>query len=614
MKISSKRILAITGIGVGVAAPVAFGTWYLIKFLTEKKQGTEGVGPLQEFDFAQKDSFGNVVDDKQIDGIKISQYKTKMPDGSWDYYLNQEGINYFVKRFFETGVFGPEVFNLKRIWIANNFLTSSNENGLYAPQTNEIGLNAVNDAVRLQGDGRISWHPELLGDQKLRAELLFQTFAHEYGHHFAYSYFSSPYRADKFDIDGKPGIVYGDNKELNYWNPNFLKTFKDDLHYNVNKYSKNPITNTQGEIKGSGVTTFCIGEKYQSKELWDNANNEVSNFDIPANTIYNWWYLPKNSVEPFFQNFTYVNNVNSLKYYYSQEELYTRKTLLMTTTLDAETFDNLAKNRIRSDIFEEQEKIQTNSAYLKNNYPISKIDNVKINQVPEGNKFLFDDPFDTLPSSTKTASQDIVENINKQIGHESGADISVIWNRNDYTVNSSSTIASPVDPAEFKNEIKFGGYINNKDFTDVGYKGADGVFQSISKIDVVPFNLGYKTMAFASKRTSVAGESYFYATKKFINKNSIPITLNKPLYFATEIKDINGNLSWINQTPLTSFRGQSESEMKKIGLASNYLEHLPNLVRTQDKINSYEYIVPSYSGSNLVTLKKEYNPAEWGGA
>lgn len=590
MKISAKRLLAITGIGVAVATPVAFGAWGLIH-LFAKDKAIAGTGALQEYDFAEKDANGNVL--RQIEGLKIGQYETLMPDKrTYEYYLNQEGINYFVKRFFEAGMFGPEVFGLKKIWIGNNFLTTSKENGLYTPQTNEIGLNAENDAKRLRD-------ASLIGDQKLRAELLFQTFIHEYNHHFAYSYFSSPYKALKQN-------VY-DDKQANIWNSAFINKFKEDLNYKQNPNAVNPIPNTPEDPKDINSTykyAYCVGGAYQAKELWDGANTQQGSLTIPADSIYRWWYRKTTSKATYFSNYTYVDSATSLKYYYSQEELFARKTLLMTLTADPVTFSDLILKRVRNDLFEEQERIQTNFALDDKGQP-----NVAIDKMPQGDQFLFDDPFGTVTKEDKTtvtASQDLVEEIDKQIGHATGSDISFVWNRNDYMVSDSSTIASPTNPSSYKNQVKFGGYIDDKNLTHVGYMDK-GQFIPLSKINVVPFNLGYKATPFASKRTSVGGEQFSYATKDYISKDTL---VNKPLYFATQSKDASNNITWGTPVALTTFRGQTDAD--SIGVASNYLEHLPETVRTKSGIN-YEYIVPSLK-TNEVVLTREYNSSEWGGA
>lgn len=643
MKNSSRKIIALSGVGIAVAASFGVGIWAIVAGTKSKKAPAEvSVGEIKEYDFAYTEMVDGKPVEHKIDGLKICQYETRMPDGTYDYYLDEEGIRHLVKRFFETGNYGPEIFNLKKIWIGNANFTTPQENGLYVPATGEIGLNASNDATRLWNADRsyearlveasktTDWNKaynylfnSLYGrnrisfeSQAARGEMLFQTLVHEYGHHLAYSYFSSPFHTPVFTLSTEGST--------NLWNDDFLKTFRKDLNYDPNL--DDPVTGTEHVNTSNKKKVVSVGQKYTSDQLWINANLVNHNWDAWDSNfdMYGFYYFNKvaNFGEaqggtipidrlPYEFTYSYVDSTNSLDYLYSQEELFTRKTLLSSMTADKETFNLFAENKLRTDIFEEQEKIQTN--YLVDATGKSK--NVALDKVPRGAKYLQDDPFvevEDAPVKT-TAARDVMENIDRQIGHANGDDISYIFTENNYKVISKSQMGSETDPASYIDNFGFGGYIGNKDLNYVvALDDKDQVVKEVAPINVTPYSLGYKSTVYGSVRTSLAGENdkYSYATKEFVNKKDV---LNMRLGFATKTIDPNTNaVTYTNVTPMTSFRGQNENTY---GTASTYLEHLPENLRKWTRQTGYEYVIPQATpGKNGVMFTTYHNKIEWGRA
>lgn len=687
MKTSSKKIFALVGVGAITAGALGLGAWALVSSLLKDK-APHNVGTKYDYSFTEYETDANgdfVLDSvtgkkvvkvvngvkREIPGLTIAQFESELADGTYDYYLNEKGINNLVKRFFDTANFGPEIFNLKKIWIANVQFTSNSENGLYIPTTNEIGLNAHNDDIAINkaitlakarksvlerpygltnsgyfefrfGSAYGTNYPineSYDGQQMLRSELLFQTLMHEYGHHLAYSYMSSPFGASPTlnSCETSPLVDKGNGSITNRWNTKFLDKFKEDLNY-VNPTSGYPIRLNTYTDKDGGVSA-CVGSIFGANQLWSYANTNQGSFPDFQYDDYGFYdvgkaepketgvlsindYKKNDARLPYESSWMVARRQSDLNYYYSQEELFTRKMILSTLESDPSTFNILAQNRVRSDIFEDWDRIQSNYMFDANGKA-----NVTMDKQPIGSQYLADNPF--MIKNGKTAAQDIVEELDRQMGHSTGDDISFIFNYNGYRVTEKGTAESETnDSSQFK-KVRFGGYFGDseadKDKYDcvVSLKADGTVDKLISEIDVINFNLGYKDTVYSSSRTSVGGEKYTYITKTFVDKDALKAMTTNGIAFAKYKFNGKAAIGFENVTPMTTFRGLNTTLGN--GTASNYLESAPvearwvksgRLVKPWTNPVTYNYIIPAMSKTNngKITLDTVDIYSRWGEA
>lgn len=527
-------------VGGGVGAAVAY-------FLLNKTDKDNNVGgATYHFD---KD--GQYIEDlSKPYYLEVVQYMTKNPMGDYEYYLNRDGVKSLVNQFLTRGNYGPEIQNLKRIYISNVNMTSDKENGVYIGSTNEIGLNGKTFLQRLDANNEL--HNSYYS-QNLRVELMFETLFHEYGHHIAYSYPSSPLEVS---IDPSIFQTYADgSRRINPWSSKFVERFKTLLKYDLPSaplYKDNKWTDENGYRS--------LGAIFNPYELFRRANSQLIDFGTSAyskdkfilgatgiglnNTILGSW--PKVSKD-------------ELSYYYSMEELFARKYMLATMPASQDTI-TLFGNRIVSGMLSDELNYET---------PTSK---AVINQSPAAVGFLSDNPFDTFSGST-LSSQGLYDLLDETMGHKTGDDISFIWSKNSYNIVKDKVIESdPSNKGESK-MIRFGGYISETEadlYKAVGYKNDKG---EVVKIPMTTknFKLRYKTNLYDSltnSKTLSAPDKFFYTTDDFVDANSL---LDKKLGFVDE----QGNF-----VPFHSIRNN------QYGVASSYASQLPsgifsnNLTRT----------------------------------
>lgn len=630
MRYSTQKTIQYVALGLGGLAIVgagAIGVAYALMKDKKKTPVNHSVGVQQDFDFSYIDP-SNVK--HEIPGLKISQFETLMPNGEYEYFLDKEGISYLVKRFFETGNYGPEIFNLKKIWIANTNFTSSQENGVYIGATDEIGLNAENFAASLAKASpsaygnpydsafkqlySVPWANEnVYSNQKIRAELLFQTLIHEYGHHLAHSYVSSPFNPSKVGDYTNVFMKADDGSDItNRFNKTFLATFKDSFKYNDDVKLINDKSSDFTNASNPPQLTTSIGSIYSTKNLWDIANNQghtspidwkAQGYDHLGFNYFNYFRKPNeggSSWDPtrtsYSYSYLYAQKDETLDYLYSAEELLTRKELLSSTTLDRDTFDALVRNRVKFDVLDDEYKYETPAMAKENSRGVA-VANIIIDSTPRAGIFLKDSPFVATSQNDPTlVAKSYIETLNKYIGHADGDDISYIWQENNFKVVGKGEAG--LEGELNLNKIKFGGYIDKDTYNSVGYftEGPNGeqVWNEVSPISVEKFAFGYKDTLFASTRHEVEGsEKFFYATQNFIDKSKV---LNRELHFA----QLDENKQIVESAALTTFRTGD------YGTASNYQEMLPS------KLRSTNYVIPVTSNGKIA-LRGITIPGAWGG-
>lgn len=664
---TSLKTIIYPTLGVIALASAALGGWGVYYLLTEKKTTNHNIGPLVEYNFAEyktddngnfinKD--GNITNDKtkrvvvrEIPGLKIAEYKTELPDGTKDYYLDDKAVNFMVKRFFATANFGPEIFSLKKIWISKVELTSTNENGIYIPNTHEIGLNGGNSARDLyntnwktyNADGS-TWTTynnlikQLYGSveggeldtiyrgansYKYRAEVMFQVLMHEYGHHLASSYFSSPFETDITKTYENYDEVEATNKTpseidgmKNRWNANFLNEFESAFRYNQ---STKPLIDSRytGLVTND---TISVGKIYSSDQLF-----KLSNHDQNHKYYEFGKYVDDKGQIQTYKGLAFTTNVGFnkiplsetkynysriqldsnklLKYFYSSEEEFTRKQMQASLVPEETTFNAFVRNKINSDLFMDEEMYETLYAGVEDKNTI--VPNIQFGSGPiRSSQYMNDNPFITNIQTNKTPAEELATSMNNYMGHAEGDNISYVWNKNGYEVIESGKMGDINQTAKTdRNMFRFGGYIDSDKYKYITFDGIDEKFP----ITISRFELGYKDNIFASSKHDLASSNqFFYAVNNYLDKSQV---VDRRVYF----EDADGN-----KTPLTSFRGKSNPTY---GLASTYEENLPDALKIGLNMasatgkplpNGYRYFAPK-SVTNGVVFSNIDREGYWGG-
>lgn len=540
------KLFTFIGVGSLIVGGATAGVVFALTLDEKEEFITGNVGPVREFPFEYRDANDHVVN--SIPGLKIKQYKTRKIDGSYDYFFNKDELNEFVKRFFEKGMFGPEIFKLKSITFSNVDVSGGESLGLYFPGTQELNIYPSNHWKMLAASGK-----ENNTDYKI--ELMSQVFYHEYGHHMAYSYMNNPFPG-KNNIDNSTYVSLYDaqgnvKRAPSFWNANFLNTFKHEFAYD-RPTTKYPT------VQG---TYQSLGSKYDAQQLFNTANQQDNSMSVIKN-VKSLVFAATIDKPGVISNPDGGITKENLSYLYSISEQYTRKLFLSTYRIN-DTFGNIAHEKyIYSPFQEEQHLFET--PVRGHGIPMPGPNNV-VDFV----RYLQDAPFPTV-GNQKWKPSEIVDHTNttrnfthailEQFGQTTGADISFMFPKNVWHATEHGKLNAPYATTEEITRagemIKFGGYISSAEaqkYTHVGYMTLDAHNKQVfHPFEIIKRNLhfGYKRSIYDSTWQTPTGETSFYMLKDWVKGDDIK---DRTLYFA---EDANGK----NAVKMTSIRSSDNTD------------------------------------------------------
>ena len=547
-----------------------------------------------------------------FDHIEFEQHQIYNPKTKkQEYYLNEYGKNYLIKRFMESSIIGPEISSLKRIVISNYGIIKNSNAGKYYPLANAIYINPNSYLRSAQYN---LWNKQDKNKlQEKRVELILPTLAHEYGHHLFTSYASSPIGYSKTNLMSKSHdniqVIKINDKLKGIWNKKFYDDFKktffkntkviDEVEHRFKKriikyfeWLKNEDGNfsiIQAHIANKISETLYYKYFILQNKIFDNYKN-VSKIFKMANENYDIQELKNKNfligiwIEDLEMPHIYTSNYENLQYIYSMAEQTTRKLLLSTYLLaDEKSF------KFKSNAF-------VDSLY-SSNY-------IKFKENDDWYRFYTDNVF---PSKTqkslwpyyfKNKSQEFIEKIiSPLIGHENHSNISFITTKNSWDVITNNKVIKKFQTNNSNNykKIKFGGYIDSSNYNYIGYVENGKVIKH--EISIKNFNIWYKSNLYKSdldvkikKQTSFyrnEGNEYYWYLKKFIDVKEI---INKKLYFFQY--DLNGNE--IKKVQLKSIRNND------YGIANSF-----NSGNISDESFVKNVMVESGKGDNWLIVADE---------
>ncbi|TPR54729.1 MYPU_1760 family metalloprotease [Metamycoplasma neophronis] len=251
----------------------------------------------------------------------------KADDGTLLYYLGEDGRALLNEMFKKRAVYGPEINNLKSVYINKRFSnqsTWSSVNGLYSPNSASIYLNIDNVVSKL---GEQVQSTNLLQ----RVEYILGVLVHEYTHHIDASYdnpsLTDNYADTSFIDKNRGNIKKAVNKKfiddftdaLNFKLPNFyLKKDNDGLALASSFYPSN--------------SEKPIFSKYTSYDLFRLANMPLTKEEYDEYLAIEKYNMSFNN--SIYNQITFPEKVklDRIKYSYSIEELFPRELLKMSFT------------------------------------------------------------------------------------------------------------------------------------------------------------------------------------------------------------------------------------------------------------------------------------------
>ncbi|NQZ65620.1 MAG: hypothetical protein HRT99_00180 [Mycoplasmatales bacterium] len=528
------------GLSVIVVSSTAYFSTVIYKILSSNNEETEDTYPVN----ASK----RYIDDDY--GFSMKEFYNDAP------YLGEEGIKLLHEKIKNEMGYGPEIAGINRIYITDGYFIDRNANGVFYPATKEIFLNTRVLRQTIPIDAPMA----------IKVELAYQIVFHEYGH-----YISSVYLTNNKPSESYIANIYStsanDSRNQQNWNKNFVEKFKSNLNYDKD---------TPLYQNGSFSDYKALGSIYNAKEIFDISNGkEKPEFKNLGNASYTgklgtigfynnqYWYFKQRKL-----------SLDNLEYYYSMDELYTRKYQLLRMVVPQKDYGDgfkmtdsglfIEPYQGRTLVFptpylEDVSKIQAGMRKPKNN-------NESQNFKRENFRTLEDSPYgmnengDSLPGNSKKMYNDMVE----EMGQKDGSDISFMISKNTSTVSSNNKYI----PGGDANLIKFGGYLTPeeaKKYKLIGYL-ENGTFHGY-EIKTSEFSYKYKNSFVSQTEISTEyPENFFYTTKDFIDATKIN---NKKLYFASTQ---DGNIT--NVTPLKSVRGG------ELGRTSNYFPRAPQQIQS----------------------------------
>ena len=552
---------------------------------------------------------GKVYDenDKPTDNrflVEVNVWKAKVGD-SYKYYLGdpedgtlKRNLQKMIRIIFDNSNHGPELTALKRITIDSTILTSDLEKGIYYPSTYEIGLNgsallesieATEKAVSEEYVKHNQQPPQLTEEQMYnnRINLMSEVLAHEYGHHIANIYASSPAPdAVTVKVLGTNPIT-GKRSRTNKWSEDFYNDFKTTFGYTLpttdsypDFYSSTDSDNAPSIASlGDAKTIFeSVNETDSLKSRHINPESIVKFGDLNAPGDVSRGHV---GYQQFLRSFS-GSRLEDLDYWYSVEEEFTRKMILTSFVLPMDYVSTTIMNSYSSDVISEL----TKSATLYSNTNRNQLNLTGTNYLDD---YVFDLEYDQRDPRYSARSVKFARMIDKMFGHNVGADISYVIGQNDsYVVpvqggTSGIYTDDKMMASRNPNNIKFGGYIpNDSDYKYVGYMdGNDFVKINITTSNVA-INSKYEALG-TSSRLLTNGEEKFYVTNEYIDGSTL---VGKQLFFANEDLSV--------KTPL-------ETVKTAYGGTSSYKEELPSAYSTMSTYKIYTPVEDSNTNGVMFT-------------
>lgn len=593
-----KKVIAASLIGGSIFVGGFFAGYYLF-FNSNKTQDTN---QSNKYVYKSQDIFGK-------NSPKFIQAK---PEGSNDYWLSPQEEQELIQKIKNELGYGPEFDKLRSITIGDENMTGDDANGVYYSASDQIYINLEHFKEiinKLKNKVITDRHPMVQAIytndilSKIKINLIFETIFHEYGHHIGFTYltneFNNNLRAENIYIGS------GTRRRQSNWNEYFVKQFKKYLNY----------SDWQGQKYTSATQTFqnkqykSIGSLYSQADLFKYANQEqeykFNDMDKFKSQNIEYRFGP---IGDFTTLLPYKINKDQLSYYYSMDELFTRKyqqlnqiynpvnnyktflqgffaysdgqnkslggisDILFNTLLYQNEFGNVVWNGNKYELKNFKDYVPGDRIYDN-----PKKMNPNFDDPAQSNRFLYDSPFNNNKYKYKDESGNVLppgednhiklyDLMDDFLGHKNGADVSIVWPKNSINNNGlQKTFINSQNAYDAENLFKFGGYVDNDQYDSVGYKDSNGTYVELSKIGIKNFTYKYKDWLGATTRVDLDQnlENYFYTTNNFINKNKL---LGKVLCFkkldgsyetlktAREGAETGTNSTWYSQLASAIFK------------------------------------------------------------
>lgn len=443
-----------------------------------------------------------------------------------DFLLGDEGLEMFIDKINERTGYGPEFFSLNQIILTNEpELIDNSAEGVYWPKYQIIVLNTYRwvEYFSFLWTARTQYLDTI-------TEALYQTFYHEYGHHVFNSYLlnngNSKYQTEDIFTESRKG-----QRMQEPWNKFFTKHFKTNLSYDIetkklaDKYVKDyrgKDFKLENKIKVKSIASF-----YNVKELFDKANGKLRpRYDRLKNPDLIYYTFSSLVSENIYWT---ISDFNQLQYYYSFQELLTRKYMQLT-------FINYETDWIKNGILTQ----------IPFNYrrPLTYLADTKMYQYDFKSDHRF---FEDAPFKDEDTANNLIDLFHNMVGQKQAIDLSFIWNASyKYDFETNEIVKKN------HSQIKWGGFLDAQQaerYDLVGYWNDAGELVTLP-IQKFPYTYNRLKKLGGKKRLSISnnGAKEFYVTNSWIDFNMIK---NRKLYFFSKNDSkINAPLKSIKQPDL----------------------------------------------------------------
>ena len=589
-----KRALVIIKFFWSLIVPIGFlGPYVSNVFFYERKQLATIASPFSYKSKSSKKEIG-------FNHIRFKQFEIYNPQtNNYEYYLDEYGKQYLIRRFLETTIIGPEVSSLKSIVIGDARVSDTNL-GVYYPIAGMIFINPF-PFLNSKKDLWVDENQKRLSER--RSEIILSTLVHEYGHHFFNAYASSPIGYSfANDYNGHLNVKQTQHKKdssensSENWNKSFYDKFKNLFFENgiVHDNLYNRIRNNnfydiilksynlkrfESKIKNKNLLLDYIDEndfdlqisEYKAiPKLYQEFENVKSIFEIANERIKNYSNVLDDQIflvgshfdEKYSSRYGSKKRIliikkmqfNRIYYRYSIGEQVVRK-LLLSTFKPSTKFTEIGKEFLDDNYY--------SNDYISNAYLDNQIKNnnwyrfYSDNVYPSANN---SNPFLIGKNRSKAFVEEVIDEL---MGHKNYAELSFITTKNPWIVATKGRAYSTNKNnrrGDF-DKIKIGGYIDSNDYNYIGYKsGPKAEFKKIP-IRVNKFKIWYKNSVESNRGQNIGSyrgtnKEYYWYLKDFIDKLEI---MNQDLHF---LKVENGKV--VKNKKLTSLR------RSKYGIVNNF--------------------------------------------
>lgn len=512
------------------------------------------------------------LEEKEINGIRLVESTFK---GQGSFFGKDEdgngkldGIDILENMISDRLHDGPEFGALNKIEFgpsASGFIISDDVEGSYYPETRELYINTkyTNEAFPINENW--SNNQNYLVE---RMEIMFQTFFHEYGHHIVNMHYLTNYHITPSENEK----IYSGNDEEK-WADGFISDFKTALNYNRStpKYKDSFLKGNFSESEYvfpsnssySGYKMKSVGSIFDAAELFKRSNKKghgVFDEALPNKNQKYGYSFAGDGFNWVSNNPLNEKNIDDLDYYYSMQELFTRKYMQLMYKYES-------VGRLNPDGSYKPTSVDAtygtsllyDSLKYQNGFASEDMDY----------RFLHDAPFDQdryLGNEAIMNAPDLLlDAFKKTNGSDDFSNIAIVWHKNSSKMTSASRRSIVSDPLNESKMIKFGGYfMQDEDYKFIGYHDDNNVFVPL-EISVFDYSIGRKSRV-GGNNWSVENNSKAYYLKNYINYSTI---LGRELYFSN---DQEGNnivpLVSIKNNPgygnTSSYKSSSPDEFNKI--------------------------------------------------